>query len=419
MHQTFTLGLTSRKEKLTDNYSRSRSCCLALLRPVGPEEYNNDKQYKRSEADMENQPDESKFSDLEREDTGMAVPDLPAEPADTPSLPPEPDPEPVMSAPAPTPVKRHRFVQVLIAILVVALVGAGCFAAYKMYFEPKQETAAPSQQDTANTADTTSEANAALSATAQSDKIVDIMAHVRSLIAAKQFTVADSTDVGAPHRKMPAPYDFYADATNKDIWRVAVATVADTSQATAFTKQIYDYLMKAQGAKAETLFGDAAVATLGEEGTNRYRISTDAYTCGLFEDAAYAATAPYDRSGAEISLACSTVDEYEKNAAIQQPFYRAILTAEGYSADKTMLKMPLITDSATAGYKRADVSIGSDSGIGGAVGLFYYTPGGTWRFFRGTQEAITCEAFTTADLKKAFVGYPCAMADHKAGSVSL
>jgi hypothetical protein len=46
-------------------------------------------------------------------------------------------------------------------------------------------------------------------------------------------------------------------------------------------------------------------------------------------------------------------------------------------------------------------------GLEDAVGLFYRKVGGEWKFFTGTQQAISCSQYNTAELKEAYKGEKC------------
>ncbi len=263
---------------------------------------------------------------------------------------------------------------------------------------------------TKNTAQPVSQTTAA-PVMSQSDKLLGVIAHIKTLLpSAKTFTSSDSFS-NPPHRKMGSPYNFYAVGTQNDAWIVRSGTIAGPAAAAKAAKDVYDYFVNDQKAAPDILIGGAAMATLTNTASmNMYRMSTADYTCSLLEEGTYLDANPTSLTGADISVSCSTEEEYAKNAKTQQPFYAAILSDAAHSVDTTMLGLPgAIKNSATASYKTTQVGVGgSDSTLtGGAAGLFYQTPDGTWHFFVGTQSSLSCSQYNTADLKKAYVGEAC------------
>lgn len=314
-----------------------------------------------------------------------------------PATNPEPHFEPpITPTPPPNPVRKKRspLVFILLLLIVVALAAVATYAVmtFAIGSSKKTDDITPKAATTTSTTQT------------QGDKILAAIDHVKTLLpSTKAFAAGEVTY--SPHRKVGTPYDIYASGTTNDAWHVRSDVIVDTASAGQVTKTIYQYFVTDQKATIDTLIGDTAFGPVEKTDTKyvSYRVNTADYTCGLSESPSNSTT-----KGTVIGLSCSTTDEYTKNAKNQQPFYAAMSTDKTYTADVTMLGAPKITTSATSGYKTAEVGIGGDSELaGGAMGLFYQTPDGVWHFFKGTQQILTCTAYTTTDLKKAYVGQAC------------
>lgn len=358
---------------------------------------------------MENQDDQQRAAALEQEDTTM-----PVGAEGTPTIPTTPSPMSGISTPQgeaippfsnPEPKRRKRGPAMIIVAIFALIVGAGVgIALYKMYVEPKSTN---STTTTTSSTATSTQPTADAVALAQHNKVIDVIAHVRQLITTEGLSLNDTSSI-PPHRKLGSPYNFYAAGTAESMWTATSSKITGVSRASEFAKTVYNYLTTTAGATSETLIGDASLALTTDGNVNYLRLSTDSYTCGLTEEATLMAASPYTADGGTITLSCSTLSEYERNAAIQQPFYKAILTNATYSADKTMLSMPQVSESPTANYLTANVTVGSDTAlVGSAAGLFYRVPDGTWRFFQATQAVLDCGDYNTTDLKKAYVGTSC------------
>ena len=127
---------------------------------------------------------------------------------------------------------------------------------------------------------------------------------------------------------------------------------------------------------------------------------------------------------ATASLACADISSYVATAKVVSPFYDAYLAVTDkpvkIKASKLVFIGPNITESQTAGYKRADVGMASyGAPAGGSQGLFYQTPDNTWHYFTNTQELVPCSDYSTQDVKKAFVGSKCSDDAGQESTVSL
>lgn len=102
------------------------------------------------------------------------------------------------------------------------------------------------------------------------------------------------------------------------------------------------------------------------------------------------------------SARCGKVTDYSEVAARVKPFAVAMPSSDS----TTVFADPLISDSEVEGYKKAHVGVGHIEG-GGSTALFYKAGSGSWVYFAGVQQALSCETYTTDDVRRAFKGSEC------------
>lgn len=289
---------------------------------------------------------------------------------------------------------KKRYVKsVLILVLALILLAVAGFFIYKALMPERiaeTDNSTGANQDSAVTQ-------------SQSDQVVRVIAHVRTLLP----STGASDYAPLPHRELAEPYNFYAAGTAKDEWSLSSGRIDGMDKAKSVLKSIYDYFTKDVGAKAETVIGTATIGEITDEApANYYRMSTDAYTCGVFMSPENSDASPYAAIGASIMVNCSPYDEYVANAKVQAPFYQAVSLVEFVYTP--MLGLPTIKASQTDGYRLAEATLSHDAAlVGGSMGLFYQTPDESWHYFGGTQGVLGCERFNTEDLIKAYYGEPC------------
>ncbi len=313
--------------------------------------------------------------------------------------------------PQPTGSKRQGRTGLFIVIvgLVALIVGTvATIALYKAFFENKSAPASQTSdvQGTSAPLDT------------QNKQIVIAIEHINSLLP----TVNTSATIEVPHRKLNSPYNFYSAGTKSSAWSISSKVITDVASATALTKTIHDYFTKDLSASVDVLIGDNTVSKLSETGrANVYRFTTAGYTCGLYELAEPSSATAQSITGVSVSVGCSPLAEYTRNADIQQDFYTALLASDkDYTTENTMLNLPVIQDSATPGYKLAEAEMVNDSSLTEmSTGLFYQTTDATWRFFTAAKGTLACTAYNSTDLKKAYSGMACIGADGKESKVAL
>ncbi len=113
-------------------------------------------------------------------------------------------------------------------------------------------------------------------------------------------------------------------------------------------------------------------------------------------------------SSHSMTLSCAKVSDFAQRVAALEPFSKALAAAQDKAASDVIYAAPEITKSPIAGYARASIAVtGATAFAGGYQALLYQTPDTVWHFFMGTQNDLMCTEFNTADIKKAFAGYPC------------
>lgn len=112
-----------------------------------------------------------------------------------------------------------------------------------------------------------------------------------------------------------------------------------------------------------------------------------------------------------VTLACADTDDYAKASEAIAPLY-ALYRKEGgpaaanVAASTPVIRSPLIKESKTLGYATTALTIQSSDGS--TQQFFYQTPDKTWHYFTSSQDTVACVKYDTDDLKKAFLGEPCA-----------
>ena len=114
-------------------------------------------------------------------------------------------------------------------------------------------------------------------------------------------------------------------------------------------------------------------------------------------------------TGYRSHIGCADASSYVNTAKQLKPLHEAYLTsAQNPIHDGLSMGSAIIENSSVAGYKRAEVSMGSvNSKTGGFKGLFYQGSDEKWHWLIGTQSIPTCTSYPEGDARKAFAGQPC------------
>lgn len=109
------------------------------------------------------------------------------------------------------------------------------------------------------------------------------------------------------------------------------------------------------------------------------------------------------------SLGCADKSSYETAANVLDPFYAAYNGGDIKAGKDTTFGFPTISSGAD-GYQNAVVLQQDPNQLDGqqAEVLYYKAPNKTtWNYFMNTRGELSCAAYSTDTLKKAFKGLPC------------
>ncbi|QQS18377.1 hypothetical protein IPL68_07315 [Candidatus Saccharibacteria bacterium] len=298
-----------------------------------------------------------------------------------------PSPMPIASPP-----KRRSRTWLYVVVGLVLIAGTAA-AAYSLT-RPEKKPAPPSKGISQSTGKKQTQAAAT----------TDISA---LLLAAKNATTSST-----PNSENLAPdymvegYNYYAAARKDDTKGLEVKQPEAAIQQTA--KDLEAFLLAKGFAKSTQQVKNAYYPLTKYENADTL--------CGInyFLDLADTLKTLY--------ITCALKSSYLATAQLQQPFYdtyRAANKGSQYLTDDSRLGYPTVKDSRTSGYKVAEAAIYSEASPGGAMGLFYQTPDGTWNFFKGTQQSLMCKDFSSPDLKKAYAGDQCFSENGSASTVKV
>jgi len=249
----------------------------------------------------------------------------------------------------------------------------------------------------------------------------------------KKSPNADTTTTSADLSQLSDALKAKLQGTSPSISKTSSAQVGPSYQATDadfYTNPSLgsDVLGVTYGGDASTANANLATITsvLGDENFTKTAGSIDTsstdptYSVELYSSKDVACSLSYDTSTVEtptdfavaLDLECSNVADYADNVSTIKPLATAYLDflAKGTTetAGAPSIGTPTISDSKTADYKTAEATISSPlAATGGASGLFYQTPDGTWHFFKAAQSETNCSDYNTDDLKKAYLGNTC------------
>lgn len=145
----------------------------------------------------------------------------------------------------------------------------------------------------------------------------------------------------------------------------------------------------------------------------RAHYTSDTIACSIFTDAeGEFVNKEYVISKYTTHVGCVDVANMAETLKEYAPFVKA--TGDGASIsdrqdnDGTQISDLKITDSKTAGYQIAQMTVtGPIALVGGGMGLYYKAPNQDWKSFRVVQSVLNCTDYNTNDLKNAFVGATC------------
>ncbi|MCL2869625.1 hypothetical protein FWF48_02345 [Candidatus Saccharibacteria bacterium] len=290
----------------------------------------------------------------------------------------------------------------LVVILIVIIVIGAAVAAYFIWFnKPADDKSSKSNHNTTTKVEPKDETDYALDVKNELLPVVSEQINNAENSGSWGYVVDEGT--GSPAYKTEG-FDFFTDANGKGY----SADVSRDSTST-YSGALYTAVFKALQNKIVTLgfkeyfygMGDAfyadgaSVNDAGERVEAYY--TNDHVICYI----------------SSMSFSCANLADYPAAAKAYKPFVEAMRA----SADPTTNQGPQvktaygglnITNSRIKPYQKAQIGVHSFPTGGGYVALFYRVDkNATWKFFRGLQQAPSCDEFNTPDLKKAFVDDSC------------
>lgn len=287
------------------------------------------------------------------------------------------------------PKKRNIWVIVIISLLAAAILAVGTTLAFTTFFN--DDAAAPTTNtETVNeseTKDTLSAKELVASAVAATTGVKNAPTDNKGSAAYPVFA--------APVFK-PSGYEFSV----RPFEDYGLFSTGTKETALADLNAVKSILLNNKLAESIKQAGDDQAMFIAY-----YESST--IICGLSDQKPYqVSTGATDYT---VTLGCADKSAYTDNAKTLKPYFDVYKNQSEYDTSKLTLSMPVVKESPIKGYSNAGVSInGSEyDSVGGFAALFYTTPDGALRFFKGTQNSIPCEDFNTDDIRKAYAGESC------------
>ena len=112
-----------------------------------------------------------------------------------------------------------------------------------------------------------------------------------------------------------------------------------------------------------------------------------------------------------VSVSCLDMKQYETLARAQEPFYRAYSPALTASYAIALIGAPSVKTGGTAGYQTAIIAVGTVAErtkvTSGVTPRFYAASDQVWHYFTDRVGDLTCDLYSTNDIKTAYAGTPC------------
>lgn len=296
--------------------------------------------------------------------------------------------------------KKTSSISSLVVALIAVALAIVLAAAVWLYVDRTQQN---------STSMTASQSDGAASSDSPAAQII---AELSSQLSGTTPDSSAAPTYAVPHYK-PAGYDFFVAGDPSETVSVAKDSTNEQAQENlSIAKQFLE-------TKQFTLREE----TDPELAENSYDAVYDSQlvTCQVSFQNWYKDDVPAGTKRSLFEIGCADVGGYDERAAVIAPFAAAHKAGSDLDDYVYGYSLPNITKSPVAGYERAWMNVGSASvsGGGGFAALFYRTPGNeVWEFFRGTQEALSCEEYSTPELRKAFAGEQCFEGDQQRTVIS-
>lgn len=286
--------------------------------------------------------------------------------------------------------KKRRSKPWLVALLSLLLITLGAAAAVfvsSTYFNKpanNQNATKDSRQNTTKAPEPTPKVGAA-----------------QALTVIKKAFPGTSTKIERPILALQVPgYNFYTDlASAEDYTGVSgeIAAAENTVKLAEIGREL----------KAQNFIEELDTSNTEISYTARY----------TSKDAACIVTSQGSQSSPNadhaVQAACADMSVFKELAAKQAPFAQPDDAVRAASPGQSALYgKPVISQSATDGYKTAKLGVtAANAAAGAGFRLFYQkTPSIEWTYITSTGDTgpgPECSAFNTADAKKAYAGTPC------------
>lgn len=213
---------------------------------------------------------------------------------------------------------------------------------------------------------------------------------------------------------IPDGYDFYAPPVTSSGFQATTEQATRDANVTALKEYLIGLNYKQSGNKAT---GD----DISVDESYLYR--GDKIVCSM----QIGTTEVIDETGEDTNkayftlLTCADISTYTATLDALKPFYDAYRASDKDTKDTPGFNVAQIKDSATSGYKIAQVAMSTSytALAGGFTGLFYQTPDATWHYVDGGQDVLSCNDYSTTDSKKAFLGERCVNKNNTEDTVKL
>lgn len=275
-----------------------------------------------------------------------------------------------------TPKRSHKKRNLIISLVVTLLLIPAVIWAVYWFATPQKATTQPPKVVVADSAESIiNKVNAKLTDTSHSD--------YRKAAINQTTPLSDTPAIGPSYKVSGA--DYYVATT--DTYSLSI-----TKQGTTIESPVDEDFNQT--------IADQIVQVLRD---SKYKM-TDTTNIVNYESATVVCTILAE--GSPITVTCANKSTYNKISSDLKPFVQAHIAATSSDDElRTTYSNLKVTNSLTPKYQHASVSI--TQGMTGAVLLFYRHDEGTWKFFTGTQNILSCDEYNTIDLIAAYKGEKC------------
>lgn len=275
-----------------------------------------------------------------------------------------------------TPKRSHKKRNLIIALIVVILLIPAVIWAVYWFATP--------QQSTKNTTNTTVVDSAESIINKINAKLTDTSSKNHRKATITQSTPLSDTPASGPSYKV-GKADYYVSTT--ETYGLSITKQGMTAESSIdedFNQTVTDQIV--------SVLSDADYKMSDTTDIANYESAT--VVCNIAAE------------GSPVAVTCANKSAYTKISDNLKPFVTAYTSVTSDNADiRTTYSDLTITNSEVAKYQHASVNV--TQGMSGAVLLFYRFDEGTWKFFKGTQNILSCTEYNTVEITSAFKGEKC------------